>query len=129
MKAQHDAIIVRNDVKTANRIISCWMITNGYVTGHGDTPDQMLGELALQSLKRGVEVRPEPQPLILDTAENDDTCNAIECMQLEIDDLSAEVCRWKNLLIEAERALNIATDFLSEARDHFNPSWDDGLSD
>jgi hypothetical protein len=36
-----------------NGRVAKWMISNGYATGHGDTVEDMLGELEWQAKERG----------------------------------------------------------------------------
>jgi hypothetical protein len=37
----------------AREAVAAWMIANGYVTGHGDTLDDLLKELVLQARASG----------------------------------------------------------------------------
>ena len=37
------------------RVVALWMIEQGYATGHGDTLDDLLSELARGAFERGYE--------------------------------------------------------------------------
>jgi endonuclease YncB( thermonuclease family) len=40
--------------KDGRESVALWMIRHGYATGHGDTVEDMLGELEAQAKTRGI---------------------------------------------------------------------------